>query len=217
MSRIAAITGVVLALAYSAYAQECGPSCPVCSGTGEGGGALLAPKTLLATGLYIPDGEEERGVMNLRYGVYKWLDAGAGYAIEAEEFLWSMRLSPFAENEDGWRPGVILGTGSVQTGGSDQAVFAQLTKSREFKEGYAARLSAGIAGLSPDFERVYGIAGVTLTVTERFSPFASYDGENLHYGLAWIPAAWLTIGALMVESEEPAVSVGYRWSFANTE
>jgi hypothetical protein len=217
MKKSAVITAIVLSLSYLGYTQECGPSCPVCSGTGEGSGALLAPKTLLATGIYIPDAEEEVGVINLRYGLLEWIDIGAGYTVEAKKSIWSIRLSPIAENEDGLRPGIILGTGSVQTGGSDQSAFFQLTKSWEFKEGYAVRLAGGVASLVPDFDKGYGIAGVTLTVTERFSPFVSYDGESYHYGLAWIPTDWLTIGGLMVENEYPAVTVGYRFSFANNE
>ncbi|MBF0429822.1 MAG: hypothetical protein HQK83_00975 [Fibrobacteria bacterium] len=199
------------------YSQECGPSCPVCSGTGESGGTLLSPKSLLISGIAIPTSDEDKGVVNLRYGVTKWLDIGAGYTINTKKPLWSLRVSPLSENEDGWRPGVILGTGSVQTGGNDQSVFAQLTKSWEFSEGFAMRVSGGVASLIPDFNKIYGVAGLTLTVTERVSPFVSFDGKNLHFGLAWIPVDWMTIGGLLVESKYAAVSLGFRWSFAKPE
>ncbi|MFQ6092057.1 MAG: hypothetical protein ACE5OR_05150 [bacterium] len=203
----------ILGLMNFAGAQECGPSCPVCSGSGENSGALLAPKTLLVTGLYIPTGEDETGVMNLRYGVISWLDVGIGYTVEAEKPIWSARLQPLSESEIGWRPALILGTGSVQTGGSDQSVFAQVTKAWEFGEGYALRLSGGFASLVPDFDKGYGLAGLTLTVTDSLSPFVSYDGRNFHAGLSLIPTKWLTIAGLLVEARDPAISLGYRRSF----
>jgi hypothetical protein len=197
-----------------ADAQECGPSCPVCSGSGDNFGALLASKSLLASGLYIPDGEDETGVLNLRYGLSKWADIGIGYTIEAEKPIWSIRFQPVLECEDGWRPGLILGTGSVQTGESDQSVFTQLTKAHEFTEWLALRASTGISTLTPDFDEIYGLAGITLTVYERFSPFATYDGHNSHLGLSWIPADWLAISGLFLEMSDPAVSVGFRWNLS---
>ncbi|MFH1761816.1 MAG: hypothetical protein ABIA63_12025 [bacterium] len=104
-------------------AQECGPSCPVCSGTGENVSGLLTKNNLLITGIYIPTGEDESGVINFKYGVFKWMDAGAGFTIKAQKPIWSVRLSPVTEDEESWQPGLILGTGRVQTGGSDQSVF----------------------------------------------------------------------------------------------
>ena len=198
-----------------ARAQECGPSCPVCSGSGDNTGALLAPRTLLATGMYIPKGEDETGVLNLRYGMFSWLDVGLGYTVEAEKPIWGARLQPLSESEVGWRPGLILGTGSVRTGGSDQSVFIQITKSWEFRQGYALRLSGGFASLVPDFERGYGLAGLILTVTERFSPFVRYDGRNFHLGLSWIPTDRLTVAGLYIETSDPALSLGYRWYILN--
>jgi hypothetical protein len=174
----------------------------------------MSVKTLLVTGIYIPTGEEEVGVVNVKYGLLKWMEVGAGYTIKAEKPVWSIRLLPVSEDEDGWRPGLIMGTGSVQAGGSDQSVFLQLTKSWEFVEGYALRLSGGAASLVPDFEKIYGIAGMTLTITERFSPFGSFDGNNFHTGLVWIPVDWLSVGALLVEMEYPAVSLGWRFAFS---
>jgi hypothetical protein len=171
---------------------------------------LLATGSLLASGIYIPEGEEETGVVNLRYGVFSWLDIGAGYTVEAEKPIWSLRLQPISENEKGWRPAFIVGTGSVQTGNSDQSVFAQLTKGWEFSEFFALRLSGGIASLIPDFKRGYGLAGITMTVTERFSSFASYDGRKTHLGLSWVVTDWMTISGLLIESKEPALSFTYR-------
>lgn len=215
MNRLFLIMSILLfGILSPGFSQECGPSCPVCSGTGESGSALLSPKSLLVSGIYIPTGDDENGVINMRYGVAKWLDIGAGYTVKAKKPIWSLRISPVSENEDGLRPGVIIGTGSVQTGGSDQSVYAQLTKSWEFTEGFAMRLSGGVASLVPDFNKIYGVAGLTLTVTERVSPFTSFDGKNFHFGVAWIPVDWMTVAALLVESKYPALSLGWRWSFS---
>jgi hypothetical protein len=106
-----------------------------------------------------------------------------------------------------------LGTGSVQTGGSDQSVFIQLTKAFDFGEEIAARFSIGVASLLPDLDKGYFLAGLTLTVTERWNPFLSYDGRNFHVGLSWIPKDWLFVAGLIVEMKYPAILVGNRWSF----
>ena len=73
----------VMASVDTATGQQCGPACPVCSGKAVGD--LLAPATLFGSVLYIPDGEAETAVVNLRYGLFAWMDAGLGYAVEAEE------------------------------------------------------------------------------------------------------------------------------------
>jgi len=117
------------------------------------------------------------------------------------------------EEESSWRPGVILGTGSVQTGGSDQSVFIQLTKALDFSEKFSARFSIGIASLLPDLDQGYFLANLTMTVTERWSPFLSYDGRNFHFGLSWLPNDRLFIAGFFVEMKTPAVLVGYRWSY----
>lgn len=108
------VIAVVLASAGNAEAQ-CGPGCPACSGKFIGD--LIPPKTLYFSGMYIPQGEEERAVFNLRYGLFSWLDAGIGYAVAAEdgedEIIWSLRVEPISQDPEGWRPGLIIGTGSV--------------------------------------------------------------------------------------------------------
>ena len=92
-----------MVIAAPAYGQECGPGCPACSGKATGD--LLAPGTLLASGLFIPDGEEETIVTKLGYGVVSWLDVGIGYAIDTEEVIWSARVQPIAQDRDGWQRG----------------------------------------------------------------------------------------------------------------
>lgn len=196
-------------------AQQCGPGCPVCSGTGSSTGALLSTGTVIPNFLYIPNGNEETGVLHFRGGLNSWIDAGIGYTVKVEKMIWSVRLQPIKESETSWRPAVILGTGSVQTGGSDQSLFFQITKSWDFNETFAARLSVGAASLMPDLDKLYGLAALTLTVTERWSPFLSYDGLDLYPGLAWLPTDWLTIAGILIESKDPALSVGFRYSFFN--
>lgn len=191
-------------------AQECGPSCPVCSGAGGNDGALLSQKSAMVSALSIPTADEEKTVLNARYGVLKWLDAGIGYAFRTENVLWSVRAQPIFEKEDGWRPGVILGTGSVQTGGSDQSIYAQFIKSLEINEIFGLRLSAGMATLIPDFKDMYGLAGITASFYERIAAFTNYDGVSFHEGISWIPLDWLTLSFLMVESEFPAISVVFK-------
>jgi hypothetical protein len=203
---------IILGLVIYAPAQECGPGCPVCSGSGSSTGALLPSGTMVSTIMSIPTGEDETAVLNLRAGVTSWLDVGLGYTVKTREPIWSVRIQPIKEDESSWKPAVILGSGSVQTGGSDQSVFVQLTKAFEFSEGIAARFSIGAASLLPDLNQGFFLAGLTLTVTECWNPFLSYDGRNFHLGLSWIPKDWLFIAGLMVEMKFPAILVGYRWS-----
>ena len=201
---------LILLLAGMTYAQECGPNCPVCSGAGANDGALLSKRSVMISGLSIPTADEERAVFNTRYGILSWLDAGIGYAARTEEVLWNIRAQPVLEQEKGWRPGIILGTGSVQTGGSDQSVYAQLIKSWEISESFGLRFSVGTATLVPDFEETYGLAGITTSFFERYAAFASYDGESFHEGVSWIPLDWLSLSFLMVETEFPAVSIVFK-------
>ncbi len=123
----------VLASTQAARGQQCGPGCPACSGKSVGD--LLPQATILGSSLFIPDGEEETAVFNLRYGLFSWMDAGIGYALDEEETIWSVRVQPIAQDQGGWRPALILGTGSVQTGGSDQSGYIQLAKTLEIVEG----------------------------------------------------------------------------------
>ncbi|MCP4582221.1 MAG: hypothetical protein GY839_11450 [candidate division Zixibacteria bacterium] len=95
-----------------------------------------------------------------------------------------MKAQPVLEQEDGWRPGIILGTGSVQAGGSDQSIFAQFIKSWEINESFSLQLSTGAATLVPDFDEAYGLAGITTNFYERYAIFANYDGKSFHEGVS---------------------------------
>jgi len=200
-------------LVINAPAQECGPGCPICSGSGSSTGALLSSGAMVSTIMSIPNGEDETAVLNLRAGLASWLDIGLGYTVKSKEPIWSVRFQPIAEDKSSWRPAVILGTGSVQTGGNDQSVFIQFTKAFDFSEEIAVRFSIGAASLLPELDQAYFLANLTMNVTECWSPFSSYDGRNFHLGLSWIPKDWLFIAGLMVEMKFPAILVGYRWSF----
>ncbi len=199
---------IALGLSGTIMAQDCGPSCPVCSGTTDG--SLLDQKSFLFKGMYIPAGEEEYGVLNIRYGAFKWLDVGVGYNIKAEKIVWNARAQLLKEKEDSLQPGLILGTGSVRTGSSDQSVYFHLTKSKEFSENFGLRLTCGMASLVPEFNKIYGLAGLTFIIAEKFSPFVNFDGINFHEGISWIATDWLSIAVLLIESKDPAISIGIK-------
>jgi hypothetical protein len=211
MKTITTILAIILLFGGMAYAQECGPSCPVCTGAGSSEGALLSRNAVIASVISIPDAEEERAVFNIRYGFLDWVDAGVGYAARTEKMLWNLRVQPIPEKKGNWQPALILGTGSVQIGGSDQSLYAQLIKSWDIDKTFSLSLSAGTATLLPDFDEVYGLAGITGNILDRFSVFANYDGISYHEGVSWIVLDWLTASFLMVESESPAVSVSFKW------
>jgi len=202
---------LMTALLSPAIAQECGPGCPACSGSSTG--SLLAPANVMATALYIPDGEEETAVFKVRAGIFPWLNVGAGYALDEEETIWSVRLQAITEQENGWRPGVILGSGSVQTGGSDQSAYVQVLKNRKLTKELELSVSGGYATDMPDFDEHYGLANAGITLMERVSPFYTYDGRNSHVGIACYPTEWLVLTGYYLELEEPAISVGFKWDF----
>jgi hypothetical protein len=162
------------------------------------------------SGLSIPSAEEERVVVNAKYGLVSWLDAGIGYAARTEKILWNVRIQPLTEEEGKWKPGIILGSGSVQIGGSDQSVYGQAIKSWDFGENFGLRLSGGASTLVPDFEELFGIAGITANIYKQFSLFANYDGAAFHEGTSWIPSEWFTISFLLIETTDPAVSVSFK-------
>ena len=210
MNKILLCALFILLLTGTAIAQECGPSCPVCSGPGTNDGALLSQRSVLISGLSIPTADEETTVLNTRIGIWNWLDAGIGYAVRTEKVLWNIRTQPVLEAENNWRPGVIFGSGSVQTGGSDQSIYVQFIKSLEIDKNIGLRLSAGAATLVPDFDEYYGQAGVTTSLFERYAVFANYDGKSFHEGVSWTPSERVSLSFLIVESEYPAISIVYK-------
>jgi len=202
---------ITLLTAVPALAQECGPSCPVCSGAGSNSGALLLQNSVMFSSLLMPSSDEETTVMNVRYGILNWFDVGLGYAVETEKMLWNARVQPLLEKENSWRPGIIVGTGSVQTGGSDQSIYSQLIKTFKINQNYSFNFSIGAATLLPDADEVFALAGFTANVFERYSAFVNYDGESFHEGVSWIPTEWLALSFLMVETELPAFAITFKF------
>ena len=202
---------VMFFIANKSYAQECGPNCPACSGGSSGG--LIAKNNLVVSALGMPTSDDEYAVANLRYGVFKWLDGGVGYGFKAKQPIWSLRVQPLAEKEGKWYPGIIIGTGSVRTGGNDQSVYAMLTKTVEFSEKFALQGYVGAASIFKDFNRPFFLTGLSVIIMEKFTLFGSYDGKNFHEGFSWATTDKLTLSALMVETRYPALSVSYKFDF----
>ena len=206
MKKILSILIVITAIAFSEVkGQGCGPNCPACSGLLDG--SLLAPKTLFVQGLYMPTADDEKGIVNLRYGFFSWLDAGVGYAVKAEKIIWNARVQPLKEDEEGWRPGLVLGTGSIRSGSSDQSLYMNFLKSKEFSENFTVTSSCGIATLASDIEKIYVIGNVSFTFKEKYTAFVNFDGINFHEGFAWTVNDWLTTGFMMIESKHPSFTV----------
>ncbi len=88
--------GVFFLFNFNLAGQNCGPNCPACSGNISG--ALLAQNSFLFNGMYIPGGEDENGRLNLRYGLFSWMDIGVGYAISSKTLVWNARVEVFKEN-----------------------------------------------------------------------------------------------------------------------
>ena len=206
----------VLVLAGSALGQECGPGCPACSG--KAAGDLLPPAAALGSVLYIPDGAEETAVLKVRYGLFSWMDVGIGYAVDTEQMTWSARVQPVAQDREGWRPALILGTGSVQTGGSDQSGYVQVAKTLEIVEGrLGISLAGGYATDFPDLKEDWILGTFSMTLFDRASPFYTYDGVNSHVGLSFFATEWLTLTGYALEMEELAVSASVQWELGEKE
>lgn len=194
-------------ISLSVYSQGCGPNCPACSGTIDG--SLLKPKTLSLQGLYMPTAEEEQGIVNLRYGLFSWFDAGVGYAFNAQKIIWNARLQPLKENTNSWQPGIVLGTGSIRTGSSDQSYYLNLIKSKEFSENFAITASAGVASLATELDKIYGIANVSASFQEKYTFYVNFDGINFHEGFAWSVNDWFTAGFILIETKYPSLTVNF--------
>lgn len=212
MKLIIIIAALLALISVPIIAQECGPGCPTCSGSGNSSGTLIEPGSFSMTYLFIPDGEEETGILNLRAGLTSWMDGGIGYAFKGEKAVWNLRIQAIRELESNWRPAILIGSGSVQTGESDQSLYLQVVKTLALNEELSLRLSAGAACLIPDFDKVFGLAGASISYRESLSTFINYDGKSMHPGISWNPNEWLNVVGLMIETESPAVLVGFRYS-----
>lgn len=203
----------ILVLTADSFGQECGPGCPACSGKTMGD--LQATKSVSGSFLYIPDGEMETAVFNLRYGIVSWLDVGIGYTLDAEETIWGVRLKPFEQGEKWWSAALLIGTGSVQTGGSDQSGYIIIAKSLEIIESrFGISLAGGYATDLPDLKKDWGMGTFSMTFYDRFSPFYTYDGVGSHLGLTFFATEWLSLSGYLLEMEELALSISIQWIFS---
>ena len=200
---------VMLFISSKSFAQECGPVCPACSGGASG--SLISQNNLVISALGMPTSDDEYAVVNVRYGIFKWLDAGVGYGFKAKKPIWSLRVQPLAEKAGKWHPGIIVGTGSVRTGGTDQSVYAMATKTFEISEKFALQGYVGAASIFKDFNKPFFLSGASAILFEKFTVFGSYDGKNFHEGFSWITTDNLTLSALLIETRYPALSVSYRF------
>lgn len=207
--KICVVIAGMLFLSNKGYGQECGPNCPACSGGSSGG--IIAKNNLLISALGILKSDDEYAVTNVRYGVFNWMDVGLGYAFKAKDPIWSVRIKPLAEKEDKWYPGIIIGTGSVRTGGSDQSVYGMLTKTVEFSEKFVLQGYVGAASVFKDIENPFFLSGLSAIFLEKFTVFGSYDGLNFHEGIAWTATDNLTLSGLLIETRYPSLSVSYRF------
>ena len=205
---------IILLLALSilstfAFAQDCGPNCPLCSGSGLNTEGMFVPGTIFANALFVPDGEETV-VSTLKFAAHKRLNLGIGYINKSDAVIWNARLLVFEEKEK--LPGIVVGTGSVRLGGSDQSVFFSATKNFEENLGLPLRISAGAASIVPDFNEVYFIGTVSYLIKEVLFPFVSYDGINPHFGATLQLFEKFTIGGYYIEKEYFGFSAGVRFN-----
>lgn len=116
------------------------------------------------------------------------------------------------------RPGLIVGTGSVQVGGSDQSAFVQLVKTLDVvEERFEVSLVGGYATDIPDFVENWLLATVATRLYEKVSLFYIYDGINDHVGVSLYPTDWLMLSGYYLELEEPAISIGLQYDFGEGE
>lgn len=169
---------------------------------------MLAPYTLKGGLLFIPDGDDEKAIFNLASSILPWLELGAAYAWEAEEMIWNAKVQVIPESGAPWRPALVLGTGSVRAGGSDQSAYAQLFKKARLHDRLQLALSGGLATDVPDLEDRYQLFNAILELDGKFAPFYSYDGNSSHVGAIWYARDWLQITGYALEMAEPAISMG---------
>jgi len=209
MKNILLVFLTISLLFLSSFAQECGPNCPLCSGSGINTEGMLVPGTIFANALFVPEGEETV-VSTLKFAVHKRLNLGIGYINKSEDFIWNARLLVLEEKEK--LPGLVVGTGSVRMGGSDQSVFFSATKNFEENLGLPLRISAGAASVVSDFNEVYFIGTISYSIKNMLTPFVTYDGINPHFGATLQLFKYFTVGGYYIEKEYLGFSAGLRFN-----
>lgn len=197
---------VLIALGSSAALAQCGPGCPACSGGVTD--SILDPNTIRGSVMYIPDGEEETVILNFSGTVTQWLELGLGYSVDKEKVIWNAKAQLVKEQAGAWRPSLVLGTGSVEIGGSDQSGYLQLFKNIDTGPDIVWGLSGGFATDLPDLTEGFWLTTASLTYRETLTPFYSYDGSASHIGLTWYAKDWLQVSGTYLEMEDPAITVG---------
>ncbi len=199
---------VFLALSVSESLAQCGPGCPACSGGINE--SILDPNTIKGAVMYIPDGEEETAILNFSGTVAPWLELGLGYSLDKEKVIWNAKARLVDEQVGAWGPALVVGTGSVEAGGSDQSGYIQLFKNIDLVPDVVWGLSGGYASDLPDLEVGFWLANVSLTFRDTFTPYYSYDGSASHAGLTWHANDWLQLSGTYLEMEDLAISIGFK-------
>lgn len=195
----------------AASAQDCGPNCPICSGSGFDTEAMLSNKTVFTNALLFPDAEETL-ITGVKFSVSSKVDLGFSYLSTSRKVIWSARALLLAEEEEGWIPSIILGIGSVRANTSDQSIFLTATRNLESTIGVPLRLSMGAAAFMTEPDRLYPIGTLSYLYKEKLFPFISYDGVNINYGAAYFILETLHIGLMYIENRYLGVTTGFRFA-----
>jgi len=199
----------VMSINLLAVGQECGPNCPLCSGSGLNSEALLSKGTIMGSLLVAPGGEETI-IPAVKFALHKRIDLGIGYINKSNIIIWNTRFLISEESEK--YPGIIIGSGSVRTGGSDQSVFITATKNLEDYIDKPFRFSFGTSSVISDLHKIYFIGTVSYLYKEKIFPFLSYDGLNAHLGFSYILKENFNIGLILIEKRYVGISTGIRFN-----
>lgn len=205
---------LVIQASVRLFPQECGPGCPICTGPGNFSHPLIPPATIVIHSVWIPEHAEETAIHSFRAGIVSWMDVGVGYTYPSRKMLWSIRFQAIREDPRGWKPTLLLGTGSVQMGHADQSIYAQVTKSFSIEQVMKLRISLGMATLMPDMNELALLASFVLQVKNRWALLYAYDTRENHLGITWYPYRWLMVSGLLFEMKHPGFSVGLRLALA---
>jgi len=190
-------------------AQECGPNCPICSGSVFSTETMLSTSTILTRALVYPEGEESF-VAGLKYAFSPRFDMGISYLGTSGSVILNARTLLLQEEEV--RPGIVAGVGTLRADAAEYAAFVSATKNLEDALGPPLRISVGLAGYLSGGEQIYPIWTVSYFHKEKLLPFVSYDGLNTNFGVSWFLSETLNIGLMYVENRYMGISTGLRIS-----
>ncbi|MFC1540276.1 hypothetical protein ACFL41_02150, partial [Gemmatimonadota bacterium] len=173
ISAVALIILLALPSAPGVQAQECGPNCPICSGSVFSTETMLSTSTILTRALVFPDGEESF-VAGVKYAFSPRLDVGVTYLGTSSSVIFNARTLLLQEGE--YRPGLVAGVGTLQADAAEYAAFISATKNLEDALGPPLRISLGLAGYLSGDNKLYPIGTLSYFYKEKLLPFISYDG-----------------------------------------